>query len=105
MPMERRTRAPAPSACSLARKARRTARGVIACASLLREGSLGGTTARPGKGVELLVVAVVVILVAGESLVMFLSCVRFGFLVSSAASIHAMVAVVKKSRRVCIYGA
>lgn len=47
VPMDRLTRAPAPSGVSIASKTLRMARGVVLVA--VKEGSLGGTTGRPLK--------------------------------------------------------
>lgn len=47
VPTERRTRAPAPSACSIARKFLAMPLGVAWASGLLRDGSLGGITGRP----------------------------------------------------------
>ena len=49
VPIERRTRAPAPSDCSMARKAWRIARGTVMFVGLLEEKKLGGTRGSPMK--------------------------------------------------------
>ena len=49
MPIERRTRAPAPSDCSIARKAWRIARGMDMFVGLLGAKNVGGTSGRPKK--------------------------------------------------------
>jgi hypothetical protein len=49
--MDRRTRAPAPSDCEMARKDCRIARGIDMFEGALRDGSAGGTTGSPGKAV------------------------------------------------------
>ena len=49
MPIERRTRAPAPSDCSVARKARAMARGTVMFAGLVGAKEVGGMKGRPKK--------------------------------------------------------
>ena len=51
--MDLRTRAPAPSACSFARKASLTFRGFISEVFFVKDGSPEGTAARPGNAVVL----------------------------------------------------
>ena len=53
MPIERRTRAPAPSDCSIAKKAWRIARGTVMFVGLLGAKKVGGTRGSPKKDVEL----------------------------------------------------
>ncbi len=53
VPIERRTRAPAPSDCSMARKAWRIARGTVMFVGLLEAKKVGGTRGSPKKDVEL----------------------------------------------------
>ena len=53
MPIERRTRAPAPSDCSIAKKAWRIVRGIDMFVGLLGAKNVGGMRGRPKKEVEL----------------------------------------------------
>ena len=53
MPIDRRTRAPAPSDCSIAKKAWRIARGIDMFVGLLGAKSVGGMRGRPKKEEEL----------------------------------------------------
>lgn len=53
VPIERRTRAPAPSDCSIARKAWRIARGRLMFVGLSGAKNVGGTRGSPKKEVEL----------------------------------------------------
>ena len=52
VPIERRTRAPAPSDCSMAKKAWRIARGIDMFVGLLGVKKVGGMRGRPKKEVE-----------------------------------------------------
>ena len=49
VPIERRTRAPAPSDCSIAKKAWRIARGTVIFVGLFRAKNVGGTSGSPKK--------------------------------------------------------
>ena len=53
VPIDRRTRAPAPSDCSIAKKAWRIARGIDMFVGLLGAKKVGGMRGRPKKEVEL----------------------------------------------------
>ena len=52
MPFERRTRAPAPSDCSMARKSWRIARGTDIFADFLAAKKVGGVKRRPKEGLD-----------------------------------------------------